>query len=117
MPSPKLSALTRTARTTPQHSLAGYRSLLHGRRPLVRGYATRQDETEALVKRIRALLDEGLAPHEIGVCTRFNLSLDGAEEKLRTAGIPTLRVEGPGRAGSRRGAAGGWSSGRCPFSA
>ncbi|CAL9390120.1 ATP-dependent DNA helicase Rep [Streptomyces sp. enrichment culture] len=75
-------------------SLAGYRSLLHGRRPEVRGYATRQEETEALVERIRTLLAEGLAPHEIGVCARFNLSLDAAEEKLKAAGIPVLRVKG-----------------------
>ncbi|MFD4762745.1 UvrD-helicase domain-containing protein [Streptomyces sp. NPDC058439] len=75
-------------------SLAGYRSLLHGRRPQVQEYATRQEETEALVNRVRALLDEGLAPHEIGVCARFNLSLDAAEEKLKTVGIPVLWVKG-----------------------
>ncbi|MGV9530191.1 UvrD-helicase domain-containing protein [Streptomyces cellulosae] len=75
-------------------SLAGYRSLLHGGRPQARGYATRQEETEALVDRVRELLDEGLAPHEIGVCARFNLSLDAAEEKLKAAGIPVLRVKG-----------------------
>ncbi|MFD8165490.1 UvrD-helicase domain-containing protein [Streptomyces cellulosae] len=75
-------------------SLAGYRSLLHGGQPQARGYATRQEETEALVDRVRELLDEGLAPHEIGVCARFNLSLDAAEEKLKAAGIPVLRVKG-----------------------
>jgi superfamily I DNA/RNA helicase len=75
-------------------SLAGYRSLLHGRSPQAQGYATRQEETEALVERVRALLSEGLAPHEIGVCARFNLSLDAAEEKLRAADIPVQRVKG-----------------------
>ncbi|MGW5905030.1 UvrD-helicase domain-containing protein [Streptomyces althioticus] len=75
-------------------SLAGYRSLLHGGHPRAQGYATRQEETEALVDRVRELLDEGLAPHEIGVCARFNLSLDAAEEKLKAAGIPVLRVKG-----------------------
>ncbi|MFF8627430.1 UvrD-helicase domain-containing protein [Streptomyces werraensis] len=75
-------------------SLAGYRSLLHGRHPRAQGYATRQEETEALVDRVRELLDDGLAPHEIGVCARFNLSLDAAEEKLKTAGIPVVRVKG-----------------------
>ncbi|WP_030674074.1 UvrD-helicase domain-containing protein [Streptomyces cellulosae] len=75
-------------------SLAGYRSLLHGRRPQAQGFTTRQEETEALVDRVRELLAEGLAPHEIGVCARFNLSLDTAEEKLKAAGIPVLRVKG-----------------------
>ncbi|MGW7609578.1 UvrD-helicase domain-containing protein [Streptomyces sp. NPDC054766] len=75
-------------------SLAGYRSLLHGHRPQVQGYATRQEETGALVERVQTLLAEGLAPDEIGVCARFNLSLDTAEEKLKAAGIPVLRVKG-----------------------
>lgn len=75
-------------------SLAGYRSLLHGRRPQVQEYATRQEETEGLVDHVRALLDEGLEPHEIGVCARFNLSLDAAEKKLTGVGIPVLRVKG-----------------------
>ncbi|GHI97169.1 UvrD-helicase domain-containing protein [Streptomyces olivaceus] len=81
-------------------SLNGYRSLLHGRRPRVRGHATRQEETEALVERVRALLDGGLAPHEIGVCARFHLSLDAAENKLKAARIPVLRVRGQGTQGA-----------------
>ncbi|MEV0093671.1 UvrD-helicase domain-containing protein [Streptomyces sp. NPDC050738] len=85
-------------------SLTGYRSLLHGRRPQAQGYATQQGESEALVDRVRALLAEGLAPHEIGVCARFSLALDTAEEKLKAAGIPALRVKGqiaPGAEGVR----------------
>ncbi|MEV6087601.1 UvrD-helicase domain-containing protein [Streptomyces parvulus] len=81
-------------------SLAGYRSLLHGGRPRVRGYATRQEETEALVDRVRALVAEGFALHEIGVCARFNLVLDAAEDKLKAAGIPVLRVKGQVTQGS-----------------
>ncbi|WP_086828632.1 UvrD-helicase domain-containing protein [Streptomyces sp. NRRL B-24572] len=85
-------------------SLTGYRSLLHGRRPQVQGYGTRQEETDALVDRVQALLAGGLAPHEIGVCARFNLSLDAAEEKLRASGVPAVRVKGqviPGAPGVR----------------
>jgi len=75
-------------------SLSGYRSVLHGRRPRQQGYATRREETEGMVEEVRALLAEGLAPDEIGVCARFNLSLDAAEQKLETAGVPVLRVRG-----------------------
>ncbi|WP_097962934.1 DEAD/DEAH box helicase [Streptomyces sp. or20] len=75
-------------------SLDGYRSLLHGNRPLLAGHATRADEVEALVDRIRSWVAEGVQPHEIGVCARFNLFLDTAEEKLRAAGIPAVRVKG-----------------------
>jgi hypothetical protein len=75
-------------------SLTGYRSLLHGGRPTAQGFATRQEETESLVNRIRDLLAEGVAPREIGVCARFNLALDAAEEKVKSAGIPVSRVRG-----------------------
>ncbi|PVC95186.1 MULTISPECIES: UvrD-helicase domain-containing protein [unclassified Streptomyces] len=75
-------------------SLNGYRSLLHGSRPLLAGHATHADEAEALVDRVRSWVGEGLQPHEIGVCARFNLSLDTAERRLRAAGIPTVRVKG-----------------------
>ncbi|MEU2073417.1 UvrD-helicase domain-containing protein [Streptomyces sp. NPDC013489] len=75
-------------------SLTGYRSLLRGGHPRLEGYATRSEETGALVDRVQSWVAEGIAPHEIGVCSRFHLSLDGAEEKLRAAGIPTVRVKG-----------------------
>ncbi|GAA3214338.1 UvrD-helicase domain-containing protein [Streptomyces sp. XM83C] len=80
-------------------TLAGYRSLLHGGRPRVQGYGSRHEETEALVERVKEWLAEGLAPQEIGVCARFNLSLDAAESKLRAAGIPVVRVKGQGAQG------------------
>ncbi|MFJ6408535.1 UvrD-helicase domain-containing protein [Streptomyces hydrogenans] len=82
-------------------SLAGYRSLLRGRRPQVQGYGTQQEETDALVERVQGLLAGGLAPHEIGVCSRFNLSLDAAEDKLKAFGIPVLRVKGQFTPGTR----------------
>ncbi|WP_103531424.1 UvrD-helicase domain-containing protein [Streptomyces sp. SM11] len=75
-------------------SLNGYRSLLHGSRPLLAGHATRADEAEALVDRVRSWVAEGLQPHEIGVCARFNLSLDTVEEKLRAASVPAVRAKG-----------------------
>jgi superfamily I DNA/RNA helicase len=85
-------------------SLVGYRSLLRGRQPQLQGYASKQEETEALVERVRELVDGGMAPHEIGVCARFNLALDTAEDKLKAAGIPAVRVKGqipPGTEGVR----------------
>ncbi|QZL08361.1 UvrD-helicase domain-containing protein (plasmid) [Streptomyces sp. BHT-5-2] len=75
-------------------SLAGYRSLLRGRRPEAGWYATQPEEYAALVDRVRAWIGEGLAPHEIGVCARFNLALDAAESRLKEAGIPVVRVKG-----------------------
>lgn len=81
-------------------SLVGYRSLLRGRRPEAGGFATQPEEYAALVDRVRAWIGEGLAPHEIGVCARFNLTLDAAESRLKDTGIPVVRVKGQVAAGT-----------------
>ncbi|MFJ9952577.1 UvrD-helicase domain-containing protein [Kitasatospora sp. NPDC091207] len=75
-------------------SLAGYRSLLHGRRPQTYGFATRQEEVAALVVQVQQWIIDGMDPSEIGVCARFNLTLDNAVEKLEAAGVPVIRVKG-----------------------
>jgi len=75
-------------------SLAGYRSLLHGRRPEAVGCASRQDEVSALVEWVQQQIENGIAPAEIGVCTRFNLTLDKAGDRLMAAGIPVVRAKG-----------------------
>ncbi len=51
-------------------TLAGYRSLLHGRRPQVVGHGSEQEEVAALVNRVRGWIAQGIAPSEIRVCTR-----------------------------------------------
>ncbi|GGX07503.1 hypothetical protein GCM10010383_42130 [Streptomyces lomondensis] len=73
-------------------SLAGYRSLLHGRRPHVDGYGAEQAEVAALVERVEGWLSQGIRPSEIGVCTRFNVLLDKVYDKLSAAGVPVARV-------------------------
>ncbi|MEU5365845.1 UvrD-helicase domain-containing protein [Streptomyces sp. NPDC005925] len=85
-------------------SLAGYRSLLHGRRPQAAGYGSEQAEVAALVERVEGWIARGVRPSEIGVCTRFNVLLDKAHDKLSAAGIPVVRVRdhpGPGAEGVR----------------
>ncbi|WSA80458.1 AAA family ATPase [Streptomyces sp. NBC_01799] len=74
-------------------TLAGYRSLLHGRRPHTEGYGAEQAEVMALVKRIEDWIAQGIQPSEIGVCTRFNVLLDKAYDKLAAARIPVVRVK------------------------
>ncbi|GAA2257257.1 ATP-dependent helicase [Streptomyces atrovirens] len=85
-------------------TLAGYRSLLHGRRPHVNGYGSEQEEVAALVARVRDWVAQGIRPSEIGVCARFNILLDKVHDKLGAAGIPVVRVRdnpGPGVDGVR----------------
>ncbi|MGA5066373.1 UvrD-helicase domain-containing protein [Streptomyces exfoliatus] len=85
-------------------SLAGYRSLLHGRSPQVEGHGSESAEVAALVERVKDWIAQGIRPSEIGVCARFNLLLDRAAEKLRAADIPVVKVRdhpGPGADGVR----------------
>ncbi|MFE7214971.1 UvrD-helicase domain-containing protein [Streptomyces sp. NPDC057611] len=74
-------------------SLAGYRSLLHGRRPQADGYGSEQAEVTMLVERVEAWIAQGIRPSEIGVCARFNVLLDKAYDKLTAAGVPVVRVK------------------------
>lgn len=79
-------------------SLAGYRSLPHGKQPYAAGYASEHDEVATLIDRVREWPDQGVRPGEIAVCTRFNLPLDRVDDGLRPAGIPTVRVKDQPRA-------------------
>lgn len=73
-------------------TLAGYRSLLHGRKPSVQGYGSEQAEVAALIEHVQDWIAQGIRPSEIGVCARFNVLLDKAYDKLGAAGIPVVRV-------------------------
>lgn len=73
-------------------SLAGYRSLLHGRRPQAEGHGSEHAEVAALVERVQGWIAQGVRPSEIGVCARFNVLLDKAYDKLSAAGVPVVRV-------------------------
>lgn len=73
-------------------SLAGYRSLLHGRRPQVAGHPTSQAEITALVDRVREWRAQGVRPGEIAVCARFNTVLSSVHDALRAADVPVVWV-------------------------
>lgn len=74
-------------------NLAGYRSLLHGKRPHIAGYPTEQAEVTALVEQVKDWIGRGVPTGEIAVCTRFNILLDKVNDRLRAAGIPVARVK------------------------
>ncbi|MFG2846804.1 UvrD-helicase domain-containing protein [Kitasatospora sp. NPDC048296] len=77
-------------------SLAGYRSLLRGRRPHVEGHGTEQAEIAAIVQRIEGWIAQGIRPADIGVSSRFNVLLDKAHDRLVSSGVPVVRVkDGP----------------------
>ncbi|GLW33301.1 UvrD-helicase domain-containing protein [Actinoplanes regularis] len=78
---------------TGSDTLAGYRSLLHGRQPHIAGFASEHDELTALVARVQDWLAGGAQSSEIAVCGRFNLLLNRVAEALTAAGVPTVRVK------------------------
>ncbi|SDE45667.1 UvrD-helicase domain-containing protein [Streptomyces griseoaurantiacus] len=79
-------------------SLRGYRSQLHGRVPVVRGYAGQDEELRALVEQIRTWVDQdGVKPSDVAVCARFNTLVDAVIARLRREGVPAVAVkDGPG---------------------
>ncbi|WP_245623239.1 UvrD-helicase domain-containing protein [Spirillospora albida] len=81
-----------------QDSLAGYRSSLHGRRPVVQGFPDRDAELDALVEQVRAWLDAGVEPHAIGIATRFLSAAGRTERALAAAGIGTASLAAGGSA-------------------
>lgn len=79
-------------------TLAGYRSTMHGERPTTAGYATKPEEIEALVARVRDWTGSGVEAEDIGVAVRFiQLGRDMAQA-LERAGIAAC-VLGAGRGG------------------
>ena len=73
-------------------TLAGYRSPMHGRRPMIRGAITRDGELAALVACVRRWHDEGIEPHAIGIAARSGYLFKQAAQALAAAGIPTARL-------------------------
>lgn len=83
-------------------SLTGYRSPVHGRRPEVRGAATRDEELQNLAEIVRSWLTSGIEPHAIGVAARSSQLADQARDVLAAAGIPVGKTGAKGAASKVR---------------
>ncbi|MDT3440355.1 MULTISPECIES: UvrD-helicase domain-containing protein [unclassified Pseudofrankia] len=81
--------------------IAGYRSELHGRRPVLVGALTPPDELKGLVEVVRGWLDAGVEPAEIGVAARKNILVDEAVTALTDAGIIARALSRPKLKGRR----------------
>lgn len=71
----------------PDH-LVGYRSPVHGRRPVVVACPDRDSEYARLAEQVRTWLGAGVEPHAIGVAARNGRIVKGAKEALAAAGVP-----------------------------
>jgi len=72
-------------------------SVFNGPAPMVRSFATEQDEVNAVAEWLRARVAEGEAPHEIGVFVRSEAQVERARRAVELARLPsrelTARVE------------------------
>ncbi|MFC8616594.1 UvrD-helicase domain-containing protein [Micromonospora purpureochromogenes] len=71
----------------PDH-LRGYRSPMHGQRPVIRRYPDRDAEYLDLVERVNSWLDAGVEPSAIGIAARNGHLAQSARSALNSAGIP-----------------------------
>ncbi|GHC94846.1 hypothetical protein GCM10007079_45720 [Nocardiopsis terrae] len=77
-------------------TLAGYRSLLRGPAPVVRGCASRAEELTALGEWVRVWLEAGVGASEIAVAGRNHWVVRGIAKELEARGVATTPLEGAG---------------------
>ncbi|MFD0800991.1 UvrD-helicase domain-containing protein, partial [Streptomonospora algeriensis] len=73
--------------------LAGYRSLLHGPEPLVRGCSSRAEERTAMGEWVRVQLEAGVDPASIGVAGRNQWVVRHIAKELQARGVPTAPLD------------------------
>jgi hypothetical protein len=73
-------------------TLDGYRSPIHGRRPVVTAYPDLEAELDGLPAQVRAWLDDGVEPTAIGVATRFGWMVRKATARLKRDGVTAYQV-------------------------
>lgn len=69
--------------------IAGYRSLLHGENPIIKGFDSLQEETEWLSEQLKTMQNELV---DTCVVARTQALLDEYEKALRQAGIEVVRL-------------------------
>jgi superfamily I DNA/RNA helicase len=74
-------------------TLVGYRSLLHGPEPVVRGCTSRDDERAALGEWVRVWLEAGVSPSSIAVAGRNQWVVRGLAKELTARGVPTAPLD------------------------
>ncbi|MCP3962313.1 MAG: AAA family ATPase [bacterium] len=74
------------------------RSLLRGPEPTLRGYSSVGQETSQAVVTVRAWLDGGLEPEEIGVFARTARLIERIAQAFADAGLPAHRLKDEGGA-------------------
>lgn len=83
-----LTDVTPTGLDDRPDNLRGYRSPIHGHRPIVRAHPNRDAESLELIERVNSWLDAGVEPSAIGIAARTGHLAQQARTALARAGIP-----------------------------
>jgi hypothetical protein len=94
---PRLGSEPTTGLDDEVDSLAGYRSPRHGRRPVMHGARTTEEELAELVRQVRGWLAEGIEPHAIGVAARSGHTAKQAKAALEAGGLPVASLAAKGK--------------------
>lgn len=89
---PALGKSSETGLDDEADTLDGYQSPLHGGQPEVHAASSRDAELDALVRRVREWIADGIEPHAIGVAARVRWLGDRATAALRAADIPVVEL-------------------------
>ncbi|MDQ3579289.1 MAG: UvrD-helicase domain-containing protein, partial [Actinomycetota bacterium] len=74
-------------------TLAGYRSPIHGRKPVLRTFGDWTAEVDGVVDQVRGWLDAGVEPNAVAVTARTKARVRDIKLALTQAGLPTVAVE------------------------
>ncbi|WP_433515289.1 UvrD-helicase domain-containing protein [Nonomuraea sp. CA-143628] len=69
-------------------TVEGYRSLVHGMPPELRGFGSQRNELDALAAKVAEWLEAGVEPDAIGIAARSGMLADSAVAVLERSGIP-----------------------------
>lgn len=76
-------------------SLAGCKSYVHGSPPVLSGHPDADAEATFIAAAVKAWIDGGIEPSEIGIAVRAKWSIAKIEHALHSAGIATLDLAKP----------------------
>lgn len=71
-------------------SIAGCKSYVHGKPPVLRGHPSADAEATSIAATVKEWIDSGIAPSEIGIAVRAKWLTSKIENALRKAGIDNV---------------------------
>jgi superfamily I DNA/RNA helicase len=76
-----------------EDDISAEQSLMHGQMPVVKKFATQEDEGKYILEEINSLSREGIPPHEICIVARTNRIIKQYTDILRNAGVQYFEIK------------------------